>query len=164
MGDEFTEHDPATPTEHDLDETFGSQFLNVADVGDKKIRTKILRVRKEEVEDRKSGKLKPKIVVFFENLDKGLILNATNKDILIEAYGKKPAGWLRADIGIYVDPNVMFGGVKKGGVRLKSILPPAPAAKAVPATPTPAANPPAAATTAWPEQTGDPGPSPADFR
>ena len=79
MSDEFLESDLDTPTERDLDEAFGSQFLNVVDVGEKKIRTKILKVRKQDVKDRKTGKLKKKIVVFFENVDKGWILNFTNK-------------------------------------------------------------------------------------
>ena len=129
MGDEFTEHDPDTPTEHDLDEAYGSRFLGVVDVGDKKIRSKILRVRKEEVKDRDTGKLKKKIIVFFENIDKGLVLNVANKETLVKAFGKAPAGWLNATVGILVDPEVMFGKQKKGGVRLRGLLPPATAAK-----------------------------------
>ena len=58
MADEFAETDLDTPTERDLDEAFGSRFLGVVDIGDKKIRTKILRVKKDEVKDRDSGKLK----------------------------------------------------------------------------------------------------------
>ncbi len=165
MGDEFTEHDPDTPTEHDLDEAYGSRFLGVVDVGDKKIRTRILRVRKEEVKDRDTGKLKKKIIVFFENIDKGLVLNVANKETLVRAFGKAPAGWLNATVGILVDPDVMFGKQKKGGVRLRGLLPPAPAATPTPKpAPTPATNPPAAA--AWPEAAGDPGPdlSAADFK
>ena len=137
MGDEFPETDLDTPTERDLDEAFGSQFLGVVDVGEKKIRTKILKVRKQDVEDRKTGKPKKKIVVFFENIDKGLILNFTNREALVKAFGKNPAGWRNATVGILVDPNVMFGGEKKGGVRLRALLPPA-AAKPAPATKPPA--------------------------
>jgi hypothetical protein len=106
----------------------------------------------EPIEDRKTGKPKKRAVVFFENIDKGLILNATNRETLNGALGKAPAGWLGAGIGIVVDPNVMYGGVRKGGVRLRVLLPPATAAK-----PTPKPPPPAAAATEWPEETGDPG-------
>ena len=129
MSDEFLEHDADTPTARDLDEAYGSQFLGVADVGDKKIRTKILKVRKQDVKDRDTGTLKKKIVVFFENIDKGLILNVTNKNLLVEAFGKNPAGWHNATVGIYVDPDVTFGGQKKGGVRLRALLPSAATAK-----------------------------------
>ena len=103
MADEFPETDLDTPTEHDIDEAYGSQFLGVVDVGDKKIRTKILKVRMEEVKDRDTGKTKKKPVVFFEKIDKGLILNFTNKETLIAAFGKAPAGWLGGSVGILVD-------------------------------------------------------------
>jgi hypothetical protein len=161
MSDDFPETDLDTPTERDLDEAYGSRYLGVVDVGDKKIRSKILRVRKEEVKDRDTGKLRKKILIFFESIDKALVLNVANKETLVNAFGKKPAGWLGATVGIYVDPNVIFAGQKKGGVRLRALLPPAATAKPAPA---PAANP-AASTPAWPEEKGDPGPdlSQVDF-
>ena len=159
MGDEFAETDLETPTERDLDEAYGSRFLGVVDVGDKKIRSKILRVRKEEVKDRDTGKLRKKIIVFFENIDKGLVLNVTNKNTLQDAFGKKPADWLNAVVGIYVDQTVTFGGQKKGGVRLRALLPAAVAGKSAPKpTPAPAPKPAAEAATAWSDEKGDPGP------
>jgi hypothetical protein len=124
MADDFVEHDTDTPTEHDLDEAYGSRFLGVTDIGDKKIRTKIVKVRKEEVKDRDSGRMKKKVLVFFENLDKGLVLNVTNKNVLVDALGKAPANWIGASVGIKVDPDVGFAGKKTGGVRLKVLLPP----------------------------------------
>ena len=165
MTDDFSENatDLDTPTERDLDEAYGSQFLGVVDVGDRKIRTKILRVKKENVRDRDTGRMKKRILVFFENIDKPLVLNQTTKDELVRAFGKNPAGWIGATVGIYVDPTVKFGGKVTGGVRLRPLLPPAPAAKPVPKlAPAQTAKP---ATTAWPEQAGDPGPDldQADF-
>jgi hypothetical protein len=178
MADEFPETDLETPTEHDVDEAYGSRFLGVVDVGNKKIRTKILKARKEEVKDRDSGRMKKKILVFFENIDKPLVLNVTNKNVLTDALGRAPAGWYGASVGILVDPNVGFGGKKTGGVRLHVLLPPAAAAAAAAAKPAPKPEPtpppakpapkPAAAkseTSAWSEEAGDPGPNPsmADF-
>ena len=119
MADEFPETDLDTPSADDIDEAYGSQFLGVVDIGDKKIRTKISKVRMEDVKDRDTGKTKKKPVVFFEKIDKGLTLNATNKETLVAAFGKAPAGWLGGTVGILVDPNVMFGGKKTGGVRLR---------------------------------------------
>jgi hypothetical protein len=152
MSDEFPETDLDMPAEKDLDEAFGSRFLGVVDIGDKKIRTKILQVKKDDVKDRESGKLKKKILLFFENIDKALILNAVNRDTLVHAFGKNPAGWKNATVGIFVDPNVTFGGQRKGGVRLRALLPPA-AAKPAPA---PAAKPTAAPANEWVEK-DDPG-------
>ena len=59
----------------------------------KKSAPKILKVRKRDVKDRDTGTLKKKIIIFFENIDKPLILNVTNKNLLVEALGKtRPVG------------------------------------------------------------------------
>ena len=90
---------------------------------------------------------------------------SSTKTRLLTLSEKRRAGWLNATVGILVDPAVTFAGQKKGGVRLRALLPPA-AAKPVakPAAPKPATKPPAAATSEWKEE-GDPGPdaSQADF-
>ena len=152
MADEFVEHDLETPTEADLDEAYGSRFLGVVDVGNKKIRTKIVKVRKEPIKERDTGRSKMRFVVWFETLDKPLVLNPTNKNILVGALGKNPTNWLSAVVGIWVDPSVTFAGKPTGGVRLRVLLPPA---KGKPAqAPVAAAAKPA---TEWPEEQGDPG-------
>lgn len=158
MSDDFSENttDLNTPTAADLDEAYGSKYLGVVDIGDRKIRTKIVRVTKENVKVRDSDRLNKRFLIFFQNIDKPLVLNPTNKDTLVRAFGKEPANWLGATVGIYVDPTVKFGVKVTGGVRLRPLHPPAPAAKPVPKlAPAQPAKP---ATTAWPEQPGDPGP------
>ena len=157
MSDEFAdEADSNTPTAADLEEAYGSRFLGVVDIGDKKIRTKIVRVTKDEVKARNSNRVNKRFLVFFENIKKALVLNPTNKTTLVDAFGKDPGVWKGVTVGIYVDPTVMFEGKRTGGVRLRSLQPPAPAAKPVPKlAPAQTAKP---ATTAWPEQPGDPGP------
>jgi hypothetical protein len=153
MADEFHKHglDLETPSEADLDQAYGSRFLQASDIGDKKIRSKISRVRKEDMTDRETGKKKVRFVIFFESIDKGLILNATNKNMLVDALGKQPASWIGASVGIFVDPNVTYGNKRTGGLRLRVLTPPAGKPAAAPATkPLPAA-----AATEQPE--GDPG-------
>lgn len=165
MADEFTELDTETPTEADIDQAFGSRYLGAVDIV-KKIKTKIVKVRMEEVKDRETGKTKKRPVVYFANVEKPLILNATNKEALVAAFGKAPAGWLDGTVGILVDPNVMFGGVRKGGVRLRALLPPAAAKPAPKPEPQPTPKPPAAtAANEWSDEKGDPGADPklADF-
>ena len=154
MGDDFPEIDPDIPTEHDIDEAYGSQYLGVTDVGDRKIRTRIVKTKKEQVRDRESGKLKKRIVVFFENVAKPLILNATNLNTLIDALGRNPANWLNASIGIWVDPSVAYAGKKTGGVRLRVLGPavkPKPAAQPAPKPTKPASE------EGWSDAEGDPG-------
>ena len=43
----FVEDDLSTPTEADLDDCYGSKYLSAADLGDKKIRTRLGQIRKE---------------------------------------------------------------------------------------------------------------------
>ena len=49
MSDEFSDYDPDTPTEADLDLAYGSQYLGTVDLGGRKIRARIQKVRKAEL-------------------------------------------------------------------------------------------------------------------
>jgi hypothetical protein len=159
---EFNDHD--TPSESDLELCYGSKFLSATELGDKKIRTRILKVKKEPLRGQ-DGREKNKFVLSFSNLDKSLVANATNIKTLVDALGKAPSGWLNADIGIFTEPTMM-GGKPTRGVRLRVLGKPPGAAPA----PAPAPKPPALTPTAkdaapWPDEPGDPGPTDefADF-
>jgi hypothetical protein len=153
MTQDFYDHD--TPSEADLDLCYGSKFLSATELGDKKIRTRIMKVKKEPLRGQ-DGKEKNKFILSFSNVDKSLVANATNIKTLVDALGKAPSGWLNADVGIFTEPTMMAGKPTRGGVLGK--LP-----SAAPA-PTPAPKPPAPAPTAkdaapWPDEPGDPGPT-----
>jgi hypothetical protein len=153
MNQEFNDYD--TPSEADLDLCYGSKFLSATELGDKKIRTRILKVKKEPLRGQ-DGREKNKFILSFSNVDKSLVANATNIKTLVDALGKAPSGWLNADVGIFTEPTMMAGKPTRGGVLGK--LP-----SAAPA-PTPAPKPPAPAPTAkdaapWPDEPGDPGPT-----
>jgi hypothetical protein len=145
MSDEFVEHDLDTPTEADLDSAYGSKYLSAGDIGTRKVRTKIVKVRKEELRGNEGTK-RVRFVLYCEGIDKGLVLNGVNKDRLVASLDKMPAKWVGASVGIFVDPDVMFGGKKTGGIRLRVL-------EAFQAKPAPKK------TTAaqWPEQPDDPG-------
>lgn len=153
MADEFFENETDThiPTEADLAQAYGSKFLSGPDIGDKKIRTKITKLRKEEMIDKDTGKKKIRFVVSFDSIDKPLIINATNKNVLVDALGRNPAAWVGASVGVFFDRDVMFAGKRVGGIRLRVLTPPPPAAAKPAAPPAPKPTPqPAAA--AWPEE------------
>jgi len=84
-------------------------------------------VKKEKVIDRDTRREKVRFVLLLEGLDKALLLNATNKNTLVDALGKDPRNWIGAALGIFVDPNVVFG-ANRGGVRIRVLgpLPPKP--------------------------------------
>jgi hypothetical protein len=122
MTDDF---DDSIPTEAELNQAYGSAYLGVVDIV-KKIKTTVQKVRMKDIKDRDNGRMKKRAVVWFDGVDKPLVLNTTNKHALEDALGKDPAKWEGASVGIWVDPSVSFGGVRKGGVRLR-VFPPVPA-------------------------------------
>ena len=61
------------------------------------------------------------LVVYFEEFDKGLVFNATNINVCNALFGTDETDdWMGKKLTVYVDPNVMFGGKKTGGIRVKS--------------------------------------------
>ena len=120
MFDNFTD-DLDTPTEKDLDELYGSKYLGAADLGDKKIRTRIAKVRKETMQQQGGKPERAKFVIYFTTLDKAMVLNATNKNVLVEKLGRAPAGWVNAEIGLYTEPT-QFAGKPTKGLRLKVLI------------------------------------------
>ena len=115
---DFLVNDLDTPTESDLDQAYGSKYLGAADRGARKTRTRIKKVRKAELRVN-DGTKRVKFVLHFEDIDKPMVLNATNKNELVKKLGKNPANWIGALVGIYVDPDVEFGGKTVGGLRLR---------------------------------------------
>ena len=92
---EFKADDLDTPTEADLKQCYGSKYLGAADIGDKKIRAKILKIRKEVLQQQ-GGAQRPKFVIYFANLEKPMVLNSTNTAVLVNALGRPPElGWGR---------------------------------------------------------------------
>jgi hypothetical protein len=128
--------------------------LSATELGDKKIRIRILRVKKEPMRGQ-DGREKNKFILSFSNVDKSLVANATNIKTLVDALGKAPSGWLNADIGIFTEPTTMAGKPTRG-VRLR-VLGKLPSATA-PAPKLPAPTPTATEAGPWPDEPGDPGP------
>ena len=129
------------------------------ELGDRKLRTKIGRVRMEELKQQ-DGKTRKKFILGFINLDKEVVLNATNKTALVDALGRIPADWIGAEIGLLTEPCMMAGKPTRG-LRVRvldkpigtSTPKPVPPLKLAPATTTAAEPPP------WLDQPDDPGPS-----
>jgi len=145
--------DISTPTEQDLESCYGSKYLSAADLGDRKIKATIARIRKEELRQ-DNGASRGKFVLFLEEVDKGLVLNQTNKMVLVDALGKNPASWIGATLGLAAE-SVQFGGKAVRGIRIRVLHKPAAASAPPPAPPKPTQ---AGAEEPWPVQDGDPGP------
>ena len=140
--------DDVTPTEADLDAYYGSKYLSATEVADRKIRTKIARIRKNPL-PQQGGGTRTKFILSFANVDKELVLNATNKNTLVDALGRNPADWIGAEVGLFTEPTVMAGKPTRG-LRLRVLNKPSSTALSKP-TPKPDTPP-------WPEDADDPGP------
>ena len=84
-----------------------------------------------------------KFVIYFTTLDKPMVLNATNKNALVDKLGRVPANWVGADVGLYTE-NTQFAGKPTKGLRLRVLGPAktaATTAKAAPAKPAKSAKP-----------------------
>jgi hypothetical protein len=63
---------------------------------------------------------KDKLVLFFNETKKGLVLNMANGDTLFELTGNDdPEEWIGERVELFVDENVAYAGKCIGGVRLR---------------------------------------------
>lgn len=78
-----------------VDEVYPSRWLKAEDIGDKKIKVTIESVEKEDFDNGS------KLVLFFGEMDKGLVLNLTNKNKMVEGLGKETNDWIGEKIELY---------------------------------------------------------------
>lgn len=107
--------------EMDLNDFRNSTYLTQRDVENLPARER--RVTVDRVEAERVGEEKDlKLVTYFVTLDKGLVTNMTNGEILSQIVGStKTSDWHGADVEIYVDPSIGFGGKRTGGIRLRPL-------------------------------------------
>jgi hypothetical protein len=97
--------------------SFLGSFLQQEDIDGTQIAT-ISSATSEVFEEGEAAKL----VIHFEELDKGLPCNKTNINTLIAALNSDDTdNWVGKQIALYVDPNVMFSGKKVGGIRTRDV-------------------------------------------
>jgi hypothetical protein len=122
-----------------MSEMFPGKWLKKEDVPTPVVGT-ITRVTREEVNADNGGKELKVVMAFAESNLKPMILNIGNATAVTEMYGDDSANWIGKRVEIYTDPNVMFGGKRIGGLRLRApssqgAAPVQPAPAPVPAAP-----------------------------
>jgi len=87
-------------TMSDIRETMGSNnFLKAADL---KGRATVVTIEKNQLEKVGQGdEAKSKNVLYFQGLKKSLVLNVTNADVLIDAFGFETQDWPGSEIELY---------------------------------------------------------------
>ncbi len=94
----------------DMSTAFPSSFLKGSDVEDGPIVLTMASASLEEV-----GKEKEELpVVRFQDDPRGLVLNVTNNNFLIENFGKKSEGWFGKQVELYAIDTEFAGRPTKG--------------------------------------------------
>lgn len=96
-----------------------SKFLKKEDVDPPKLVTiKAMRQANVAMDDQPE---ELKWTVLFKELDKPMVLNSTNIQLLVKALGTDETDdWVGKQVVVYNDPNVSFAGKITGGVRIRA--------------------------------------------
>ena len=102
-----------------VDSLFSGNYLKTSDFDkEKEVEIKSVKVEffgREEDAERKA-------VVYFEGIERGLVLNKVNAESLKEISGSSETDvWIGLKVLIYTDKNVMFSGQRVGGLRIKPL-------------------------------------------
>ena len=93
---------------------YPSKYLKSDDLGGKTVRVTMDFV---EVCDVGDGEFKP--VLYFQGKERGMVLNLTNANTISAVYGDETDSWRGQELVIFVDPTVMFGAKRTGGLRVR---------------------------------------------
>lgn len=96
-----------------ISDTFQSKYLKAADLNGRTVRVTIASVFSESMDD---GKVKP--IMFFQNAQKGLVLNRTNASTIAMAFGDDTDNWIGATIELFPQA-VAFQGQMQPAIRVK---------------------------------------------
>jgi hypothetical protein len=101
-----------------------STYLKKEDFPEPEVVT-IVEAREEQV-TAPGKKPKDKIVLYFRELEKGLVTNMTHGDELKAMTGSDdPEDWVDETVELYHDPSVVYAGKRVGGIRLRPARKPA---------------------------------------
>ena len=101
-----------------LSNMFPSRYVKADDVD----QPRVLTIREIVVENVAPEGANPenKPVVYFDNAQKGLVLNRTNAGALADLFGDDTVSMCGQSVELFVDPNVMFRGDRVAGLRLRA--------------------------------------------
>lgn len=102
--------------------TLTSKYLKVADLNGERKRMTVKGVEQENVAREDED---PKSVVYFHGEKKGLVLNRTNGNALMQLYGDEMNGWVGKDV-VLVPSETDYQGKRVPCIRLAKPKTPAP--------------------------------------
>lgn len=95
-----------------------NDFVKAEDLRGQNVRVIIDRVELKEVND--NGKMVTKPVLYFRGKGRGLVLNKTNCNTIVELYGEETDDWTGQEIVLY-SKQVEFQGKSVPGIRVRGV-------------------------------------------
>lgn len=103
----------------DVSQMSESKFLKRADVGQGKLLTIVECVQQNVAKE--NDKPEMKWCLFFQEEEKGMILNKTNAEIIAQFSGERNSDhWGGVKVVAYDDPSISYGGKLVGGIRVRA--------------------------------------------
>ena len=85
-----------------INKLFPSKYLKESDLTGEEVNVTISRLTVEGVRNQQSGEDEDLPVLYFEGMEKGLILNRTNADTVAKLYGVETGNWPGNRLTLYV--------------------------------------------------------------
>ena len=99
-----------------FDDIYGSKYFSAADLRGEQMQRRIGKVDVIELKE-KDGSTKRKFVLYFEGVEKPLVLNKTNAQKLAASFGKDRFKWVGVAVELYAE----MTSLGKEGVRLRPL-------------------------------------------
>jgi len=95
-----------------------SDRLKASDLNGREVRVVMSHVELREFKNQKTGMPEKKYMLFFEGKEKGLVLNQTNQNTLIDYFGDETDNWAGQPIILY-ETTAEFQGKRTPAIRVK---------------------------------------------
>ena len=94
-----------------FNDMYGSKYFSVADLNGETPRRRIGKVEAADLKD-KDGTTKRRLLVYFEGVEKPLVLNRTNARKLAETYTEDHTKWVGVLVDLYDEETSLGKGVR----------------------------------------------------
>lgn len=99
-----------------IDQMFPSKYIKAGDCEEADLQLTIAAVKQESIGQ--GDEAETKFVVYFDEHDKGLVLNKTNASTIAELHGRNTDQWIGKRISLYAT-EVEYGGKVSMGIRIR---------------------------------------------
>lgn len=103
-----------------VSEAFPSKYLAAADIPEDNLR--VIMGHVEPIEMKENNQTKKKLCLFFQGMDKGIVLNKTNATNIAAAYGDDTDGWMGRELILFTTW-VDFQGKSVEAIRVRAPQP-----------------------------------------